>query len=150
MLLRNLDIYSEQGKIEKGSLRIKDGIIQEFGESKDLAHIDGEDVIVFTNGYKMIPGMIDLHIHGAGGADTMDATTQAIETIASILPQEGTTSFLATTMTQEVEAIERALSNVAQYIENHNYEGKAEVVGIHLEGPFISPKRIGAQPLHAV
>ncbi|OUM93251.1 N-acetylglucosamine-6-phosphate deacetylase, partial [Caldibacillus debilis] len=59
---------------------------------------------------------------------------------------EGTTAFLATTITQSPQAIEKALANAASYIKEQNAPGKAEVVGIHLEGPFINAKRKGAQP----
>jgi N-acetylglucosamine-6-phosphate deacetylase len=80
------------------------------------------------------------------GADTMDATTEALEQIAKALPREGTTCFLATTITQTKEAIESAIANAADYIKPQA-QGKAECAGIHLEGPFLSPKRAGAQPL---
>ena len=63
-----------------------------------------------------MPGFIDVHIHGAAGADTMDANLDALETIAKALPAEGTTSFLATTITQKHENIEKALKNAAGYL----------------------------------
>jgi N-acetylglucosamine-6-phosphate deacetylase len=94
----------------------------------------------------VVPGFIDVHIHGAAGADTMDATPEALTTIAKALPAEGTTSFLATTITQKHENIEKALANAADYCGNDNEPGKAEVLGVHLEGPFINIKRAGAQP----
>src|SRR5690625_7750437 len=72
----------------------------------------------------------------------MDATEKAIDTIANILPQEGTTSFLATKMTQSKENIEKALSNVAKY---KNKDSNAEVLGIHLEGHFININIKGEQ-----
>ena len=57
-------------------------------------------MIQLPDSYHVIPGMIDVHIHGADGADTMDGTYQSMKRIANVLPQEGVTSFLATTMTQ--------------------------------------------------
>ena len=94
--------------------------------------------------------MIDVHIHGVNGADTMDATTEALDTITKALPAEGTTSFLATTITQEAKAIERAMKNAGEYVDEKQKPGHAEVLGIHLEGPFLNSERAGAQPLHAM
>jgi N-acetylglucosamine-6-phosphate deacetylase len=151
LILTNIKVYSEKETIENGYVIIEDETIRKFGPVEELKKINQDDeVIDFPKGYKLIPGMIDLHIHGVAGADTMDATKEAIETMASTLPKEGTTSFLATTMTQEINKIERALLNVLQYINQENQSGKAEVIGIHLEGPFISPNQAGAQPLHAI
>ncbi|GAC91472.1 N-acetylglucosamine-6-phosphate deacetylase [Anoxybacillus flavithermus NBRC 109594] len=101
--------------------------------------------IELNSRYYLVPGFIDLHIHGAFGADVMDATAEALQTIASRLPEEGTTSFLATTMTAPAEQIEQAVENVANYMQTYNVPGQSEILGIHLEGPFLSPKRAGAQ-----
>lgn len=115
-----------------------------------LAEADGKysdaEVFEIPESETVVPGFIDLHIHGAAGADTMDGTHEALGTIAGALPAEGTTAFLATTITQEHGTIEQALKNAASYSETDNGPGKAEVVGVHLEGPFINAKRGGAQP----
>ena len=87
-------------------------------------------------------GFIDLHIHGSGGADVMDATPEALETLSSTLLQTGTTSFLATTMTMSTSDIDNALQN----IQTHASEvSGANILGIHLEGPFINVLKHGAQ-----
>lgn len=135
-------IYSGQEWIDEGSLSFDQEKIVSVGRSVER---DSESVLHFPSTYKCIPGMIDMHIHGANGADTMDATPKALSTIASILPQEATTSFLATTITQSEEAIEAAISNAAAMI-GHQEPGEAEIIGIHLEGPFISKDKAGAQP----
>ncbi|AJD92594.1 N-acetylglucosamine-6-phosphate deacetylase [Jeotgalibacillus malaysiensis] len=93
--------------------------------------------------YHLLPGFIDPHIHGAGGADVMDATPEALKTMSHTLVKEGVTSFLATTMTQTKEAITNALRNTADYMKQPG-QG-AEVLGVHLEGPFLSPEKAGAQ-----
>ena len=100
-----------------------------------------EDAIV-------LPGFIDEHIHGAGGADAMDGTHEALATIAKTVAKEGTTSFLATTMTQSPENIKGALTAANEYMKNP--ESGARLLGVHLEGPFISAKHKGAQPLEYV
>src|SRR5690625_659306 len=88
----------------------------------------------------VIPGFIDGHIHGAAGADVMDATEEALDTMAAVLPEEGTTSFLATTITQAPENLDKALINVANY---NNKPGQSEMIGVHLEGPFIEKNKAG-------
>ena len=90
----------------------------------------------------MSAGFIDLHIHGSGGADVMDATSEALETLSTTLVKTGTTSFLATTMTMSTQAIDNALQNIQNNA--HNVTG-AKIVGIHLEGPFINASKHGAQ-----
>ena len=91
----------------------------------------------------VLPGFIDEHVHGAGGADTMDAA--ALSTMAETLAKEGTTTFLATTMTQSKENILRALGAVKKYRAEAHAAG-ARLAGVHLEGPFIAEAHKGAQP----
>ena len=93
----------------------------------------------------VLPGFIDEHIHGAGGADTMDGTSSALKTMADALAAEGTTSFLATTMTQSEQNILRALGAVKTYRNGKRTSG-ARLLGVHLEGPFIAEAHKGAQP----
>jgi N-acetylglucosamine-6-phosphate deacetylase len=80
----------------------------------------------------------------------MDATYDALNTMAQALPKEGTTSFLATTITQSVDTIERSLINAGGYINQLQESGKAEILGIHLEGPFVNKDRAGAQPVEFI
>ena len=87
-------------------------------------------------------GFIDLHIHGSGGADVMDATPEALETLSETLVQTGTTSFLATTMTMSTLDIDNALQNIQTYASEVS---GAKILGIHLEGPFINTLKHGAQ-----
>ncbi|SDJ23657.1 N-acetylglucosamine-6-phosphate deacetylase [Natribacillus halophilus] len=98
----------------------------------------GEDIVA-------VPGFIDIHIHGGYGVDVMDATPEVFETLESSLPSEGTTAYLATTITQEEENINEAL-NAAASFRAKQATGGAEMLGIHLEGPFINAKKKGAQP----
>lgn len=145
-LIKNVQVYTSNQLIETGYLLIENNVIAAVGNMEACPEPDNSCITIeLSSNYKIIPGFIDLHIHGAGGADTMDGTQEALETMSTVLPKEGTTSFLATTMTTAQSDIERALQNAASYINNHMEAGKAEVLGVHLEGPFISPKRIGAQ-----
>lgn len=91
-----------------------------------------------------LPGFIDLHVHGGAGADIMDAG-DAAATIARRHAQFGTTALLATTMTAPDEDIVRALHALAPCIAKRPRQG-ASVLGVHLEGPYINPGKLGAQP----
>lgn len=144
-MLVNARILTEKALIQKGYLYIKDGEIADIGLVSSLPEHHAV-VVELPEDSTIVPGFIDVHIHGAGGADTMDATIDSLTTMASVLPEEGTTSFLATTITQEQSAIFKALKNAKDYMGRHNHPGKAEMLGIHLEGPFINEVRKGAQP----
>ncbi|WP_243385571.1 N-acetylglucosamine-6-phosphate deacetylase [Bacillus kexueae] len=144
--LLHATIYGEKDVIENGFLSIRNGQIEHIGEYDSPLPFQHGKIVHLPSTYKVIPGRIDVHIHGANGADVMDATHDALETMATSLPKEGTTSFLATTMTQSTKAIEDAVSNVASYIKKKKNVPQADILGIHLEGPFLNPEKTGAQP----
>lgn len=132
----NSNILTSEG-VKKTSLEIKNGKIASIGNSSEG--------ICLPENYIVLPGFIDQHVHGAAGSDAMDGTKEDLLKIAKALASEGTVAFLATTMTQSEENINKALSAVKAYIEESVKEG-SEILGVHLEGPFISLKHIGAQP----
>lgn len=136
----NCNILTEEGLL-KTSLEIKEGKIEKIGEY--------QEGLVLDEKYLVLPGFIDQHVHGAAGSDAMDGTKEDLSKIANALASEGTVGFLATTMTQSEENIIKALQSVKEYKEKNLKEG-AEILGVHLEGPFISLKHIGAQPLEYV
>lgn len=150
VILTNLEIYTDNDKIEKGYIKIVNGTIIEIEDIDKLTNEDGFELIRLPNQSKAIPGMIDVHIHGVNGADTMDATKESLQTMVDSLPTEGTTSFLATTITQDQMSIENALRNAGEFIKDQQQVGQAELLGVHLEGPFINQKRAGAQPVEHV
>ncbi len=125
-------------KIIEDNVLLFDHKIVNIVEEIDLTDIETID----ANGAYVSAGFIDLHIHGSGGADVMDATPDTLETISSTLLQTGTTSFLATTMTMSSEAIDKALQNIQLHADKVS---GANVLGIHLEGPFINADKHGAQ-----
>jgi N-acetylglucosamine-6-phosphate deacetylase len=92
----------------------------------------------------VLPGFIDLHVHGGAGYDTMDGG-QAVAQIARAHARHGTTALLATTMTAPQADIDGALHALAPACAARPAQG-ARVLGVHLEGPFLSPQRLGAQP----
>lgn len=141
---KNVNVYVEGKGIVKTTIGFEDGVITCLDYAcgmEELALLD-EDMVV-------VPGFIDQHIHGAKGFDAMDGTLEALGGIAEALPKEGTTAFLATTMTQSPENINNALKAVKEYKGLNKTEG-ALLLGVHLEGPFISTSMIGAQPLEYV
>jgi N-acetylglucosamine-6-phosphate deacetylase len=145
VLLHGDYIDDNESLVKNGYLFIKNRKIEYVGGVNPLTEDEEAETYEMPSGSIMIPGMIDIHIHGASGADVMDGTEDALSVMAKALPAEGTTSFLATTMTENPLHIEEALAQTASFIEKQK-PGSAEIVGIHLEGPFISPKRAGAQP----
>ena len=141
-IFKNVNVYVDGEGVKKTSVLFDDVIIA-IGQDCSAEEIRlPENVVV-------VPGFIDQHIHGAGGADAMDGDLTALQTIAETVVAEGTTSFLATTMTQSVENITKAMKAVKEYREADVKTG-ARVAGIHLEGPFIAAKFKGAQPLEYV
>lgn len=142
LTFENALVYVEGEGLKRCSVNF-DGRIRSIGEKSE-----GE-VIPLPEGAVVLPGFIDEHIHGAGGCDAMDGNFAALETIAETVAAEGTTTFLATTMTQSPENITRALNAVKEYREAAPENG-ARIGGVHLEGPFIAAAHKGAQPLEYV
>ncbi|MBQ7349018.1 MAG: N-acetylglucosamine-6-phosphate deacetylase [Clostridia bacterium] len=138
-------VYLKDKGIVSTNIGIENGKIAYIGDDKSKI----TESLPYNENSVVLPGFIDEHIHGAAGADAMDGTTDALSKIANAVASEGTTTFLATTMTQSPENILNAMKAVKEYREKSPADG-AEIAGIHLEGPFISVKHIGAQPLEYV
>lgn len=143
MILTGPTVHLENAMLEQGSLVIEGSLIKDILPGHEQAFPSGHEILAFPADFHLVPGMIDLHIHGVAGADVMDATPMALSTLCRELPHEGTTSFLATTLSGTSADIEAAIINVRQHVA-HPPEG-AELLGIHLEGPFLAPHKAGAQ-----
>lgn len=216
MWITNCQLIMKDG-IYKGSVRVSGGKIEKVllssEQEEDILQSvqDNDEDILDAKEMYLSPGFIDVHIHGAGGSDTMDATSAALSVIAKAIVKHGTTAFLPTTMTVSIEEINQTLRAIKDYMKYQNsinvvgiddtdkgifrtcidevgvyhtnrqkikservasetnietvteekklqnqsglqmqerkeiQELEAQVLGVHLEGPFVSPKAIGAQ-----
>ncbi len=106
----------------------------------------GARIIDAAGGY-VLPGFVDLHVHGGGGADFLDADPDAIETVLKTHAKHGTTSLLATTLTCPDEVLYAGIGRLGDAIENGTPEGGSEILGIHLEGPYFAAASKGAQAI---
>lgn len=136
----NAKIVTEQGVIEGGALVLSGGKIESVGPAPAPGSTDH---VIDAQGAWALPGFIDVHVHGGYGADWMDGNAEAFDTITRFHGGHGTTSIVATTMTAPKDHLSRVLAAV------HEYRSQpmpyAQVVGVHLEGPFINVKYKGAQ-----
>jgi N-acetylglucosamine-6-phosphate deacetylase len=111
-------------------------------------HVQGVEALPSAPKRYLLPGFVDLHVHGGGGADFMEGEA-AVRQVARFHARHGTTALLATTVTAPLEDLEAALSGINQVIERPG-PGEARLLGVHLEGPFINPAKLGAQPPYAL
>jgi len=105
------------------------------------SELPNDCTLIDVKGALVMPGFIDIHVHGMAGHDTMDATPQALEGISREMVKYGVTSFLATTVTDDLERSRKAIDNVRK---NRASVSGAKCQGVHLEGPFINPIMKGA------
>ncbi len=125
------------GMFHPAIIEIENESIKRIGDYKEDADMDYGDL-------RIVPGFIDIHCHGAYGFDTNDANLEGLRNWTQRIVEEGVTSFLCTTITQSYDVLSKAVQNVAEVCEK-GYEG-AEILGIHLEGPYLSKDYKGAQP----
>ncbi|QQE78399.1 N-acetylglucosamine-6-phosphate deacetylase [Alicyclobacillus sp. SO9] len=131
--------------IENGWLFIKNGIIHDIGDSEYLPQsvIDEATDLIDVGGQWILPGFIDIHVHGGDGYDVMDGSVKAIQAVAIFHATRGTTGWLPTTLTAPIDDLKNVLTSVSSAATS-SCKG-AQILGVHLEGPFISPERCGAQ-----
>ena len=136
MIFRNGRLIFPDGIRDGLELVAHDGRISEL---RKAGRDDGEEVIDLDGNF-LAPGFIDLHLHGAVGRDTMEASADAFSAICNYHASGGTTSLLLTTVSAPIAEIVRVLEAVERL-----RESLPQVVGVHVEGPFISKTKCGAQ-----
>ena len=147
-------ILTPHEEIGEGVILVEGSQITEVGHRDEIRVPSGATDYV-ASGLIVTPGFVDVHIHGAGGHDVMEAEEEALDSIAATVARHGTTSLLATTVTAPLEATCRSLEGIVKYIRAHenpqeNRPLAAEILGIHLEGPFINLERRGVHPRNAI
>ncbi len=132
MKIKGAKVYTAAHRFENKDIMVKEG---------RFAAEEAEDTILDATGLWMIPGLIDLHFHGCMHADMCDGTEEALDIMSSYEASVGVTSICPATMTIEKPALLKAMQNAG----NYTCKGGAHLVGINMEGPFISPEKKGAQ-----
>lgn len=133
MIIKNVKVFTEDKKFEDGIIKIENGL---FTNAEDVSGevIDGE-------GCYAIPGLVDVHFHGAVGHDFCDGTVEAVEKIAEYELSQGITTIVPATMTLSQDELMKIMTNAGEY---KNEKG-AVLAGINMEGPFINTAKKGAQ-----
>ncbi|WP_238322708.1 N-acetylglucosamine-6-phosphate deacetylase [Gorillibacterium massiliense] len=140
-IIKNANIILEDDVIHSGAIAFHEDGIEAIGRFEDM-DTEGAEIIDAAGGWVM-PGFIDIHVHGGGGHDFMESSREAFDGITRFHASHGTTGMLATSVTAPKEAIDKMLAALAEY--RTGGSAYAQLLGAHLEGPFISPSYPGAQ-----
>ena len=144
MIIKNARVFTEDGSFMQGDVVVKDGrfdSVLERTADTDAANDSTQQEIIDASGLIMIPGLVDIHFHGCRGADMCDGTVEALDVITSYEASVGVTSVCPATMNIPRDELLCVMKNAGDY----TYHGGAHLVGINMEGPFISPSKKGAQ-----
>ncbi|PYE49444.1 N-acetylglucosamine-6-phosphate deacetylase [Deinococcus yavapaiensis] len=136
--IENVRVVTDEGIVERGAVQVREGRIEAIVETNAPAQSSAYD----GRGALLMPGMIDVHIHGANGRDMMDGTTSSIEEVSRACASTGCTSFLVTSVSSSLEDLLRLVDGVRVVV---GREPGATIVGIHAEGPYLNARRKGMQ-----
>jgi N-acetylglucosamine-6-phosphate deacetylase len=137
MLLSGARVVFEDEVVEEAWVRISGGVIDEIGRGETPP--PGDDSAVDCKGMTIVPGFVDIHVHGGGGASFLDGDPSAVANARAYHRLRGTTRSLASLVSAPVDDLCESLSRLAPLVE------RDVISGVHLEGPFLSPARFGAQ-----
>lgn len=151
MIIKNVKVFTEDQSFIDGGIEIRDGVFARCGADAVQMPEDSSEEVIDGEGCYAVPGLIDIHFHGCMGYDFCDGTTEAIEEIAKYEASIGVTAISPATMTLPVEELEKILETAAAYREEAKSRAavgvskEADLIGINMEGPFISEEKKGAQ-----
>lgn len=141
-IIRHVKVHLPHQILPSATVWISNGKLKRIEPSQVLDKIESDAELIDGNGMWLIPGMIDVHIHGANGHDMMDGTEDSIQEVSRACAATGCTSFLATSVSSTIEDLLNMIRSVKSVI---GREHGARIAGIHLEGPYLNPKRKGMQ-----
>jgi N-acetylglucosamine-6-phosphate deacetylase len=141
-IIVNGKIIAPSGILDGHALVIEGARIEKIVHTDTLMMSAAEEIIDARGGF-VAAGFIDLHVHGGNGADAMDATLESLAKISQFHASGGSTTIVPTTVTASAEAISKTITAVTE-ARQHDFGG-AQIFGVHIEGPYISLEKIGAQ-----
>ena len=147
-IIRAARAFTPTEEIPDAAVVVEEGRIVSVGRREEIVAPASAKELNFPE-HSLAPGFVDVHIHGAGARDVMEANRDALKIVTETVARHGTTTLLATTVSAPLDATCKSLQGISAYIqdaENHNPAARAEIVGIHLEGPFLSHARRGVHP----
>ena len=149
LLIHNAHLFTPNHAGLSGWLLVENGLIHALGVGNTPDFSEDPFVqIIDAQGHNLLPGFVDLHVHGAAGHEVMDASPSGLEEMSRFYASHGVTSFLATTWTADHTSIMKALELVEEM--QGRIQGGSTLLGVHLEGPYLNPTRCGAQDANLI
>lgn len=144
IVIRNGTVLTPYDEIKDGVVVVQGSKIVDVGQ-RGTVQEPAEATVIDAGGDIIVPGLIDVHVHGSKGADVLDATPEALQTMSVFFVAHGVTAFVATMVTAPPADLLAGLENVRSVMQNEGLPG-AEVLGVHQEGPFLNPAEKGCHP----